>query len=93
MDATHPSLYVGEGVAGDSEFYHRVASVLQSNLYLTDANRKKLKIRGTRHQWDADLWRAEESNEIRRLIKTTGTMDWMDYKKKPKDRLASYYNP
>ena len=60
---------------------------------MTDANRKKLKIRGTRAQWDADLWRAEESNEIRRLIKTTRTMEWMDFKLKPKDRLASYYNP
>ena len=93
VDPKYPSLYEGEGLAGDSEFLHRVASVLQSNLYLTDANRKKLKIRGTRHQWDAKLWRAEESKEILRLIKTTGTMNWMDYKKKPKDRLASYYNP
>jgi hypothetical protein len=93
MDMTHPSIYHAEGIQGDEIFYHRVASILQSNLYLTDANRKKLKIRGTRHQWDSDLWREQESKEILRLIETTRTMDWMDFKDKPNDRLSSYYNP
>ena len=39
------------------------------------------------------MWRAEESNEIRRLIDVTATMDRMDFREKPKNRRASYYNP
>jgi hypothetical protein len=74
-------------------FVEHVASVLLSNTYATDENRKKLKIGATRSRWDAVSWRAEESKELRRLIEVTHTMDWMDAANKPSDRKASYYNP
>jgi hypothetical protein len=86
------SLY-DRGIARDITFVEHVASVLLSNTYATDENRKKLKIGATRSRWDAVCWRAEESKELRRLIEITHTMCWMDAADKPSDRKASYYNP
>ncbi len=70
----HIALY-DLGTARDIMFVEHVASVLLSNTYVTDENRKKLKIGATRSRWDASSWRAEESKELRRLIKGAHTMD------------------
>ena len=81
------------GAARDIGIVDHAASVLLSNTYTTDVNRKKLKIGATRSRWDSSSWRVEESKEINRLIEVTHTMSWMDASSKPADRKASYYNP
>jgi hypothetical protein len=68
-------------------------SVLLSDAFVLDQNNRPLTYRATRTAPDLDLWRIEESNELLRLIETTKTMDWFDYRLKPSHRTASYYNP
>ena len=69
------------------------ASVKLSDAFALDGRNRPLTYRATRTSPDLNLWRIEESNEIIRLIETTATMDWFDFRLKPTNRTASYYNP
>jgi len=64
-----------------------------SDAFALDTNRRPLTYRSARSSPDSSLWRLEESNELRRLLDTTHTIAWMDPAAKPRDRVASYYNP
>jgi hypothetical protein len=61
--------------------------------FAVDSDNKPLTYKATRHSPDKALWVTEEANELIRLLETTGTIEWMDWRDKPSERLASYYNP
>jgi hypothetical protein len=61
--------------------------------FVLNEHNKPLKYKDTKRGQDANLWRREESAELRRLLVETGTMAFIDPLLKPHDRTASYYNP
>jgi len=64
-----------------------------TDAFAVDSSNLPLTFRATKTAWDKDLWLVEESNELLRLLETSRTMMWMDWRSKPANRTASYYNP
>lgn len=72
--------------------YIAAAASMQDTYALND-NNKPLRYADTRKGSDRDLWRKEESTELRRLLRDTNTMHFISQSDKPSNRIASYYNP
>jgi hypothetical protein len=71
---------------------YAMGASMQDAFVLNDENRP-LRYVDTLASRDKDLWRLEDSKELLRLIRDTGTMHFIDPSSKPKQRIASYYNP
>jgi hypothetical protein len=61
--------------------------------FCLNSSNKPLRYVDTLTSWDKSLWRLEDSKELIRLLRETGTMSFIDPASKPANRIASYYNP
>jgi hypothetical protein len=64
-----------------------------NDVFALGDNGKPLTWATTRTSADRELWLTADDEEIVRLVDDTQTMCFIDANSKPRDRLASYYNP
>jgi hypothetical protein len=76
---------------------NRAAAAGMTNYFASDSSQRPLTYRSAKAGPDKDLWTAEESHELLRLLEPSSrmppTLVFIDSRTKPRSRLASYYNP